>query len=60
MSIASITYGYNVIKNEVQAAMVSDRQVRVIQMKRPRGRAIIMAVIQETLEGVYCSHSIIK
>lgn len=54
-----ITYGYNILKVTVQPAMVSDRQVRVIEMKKPRGKKTILAVIQETMEGVYCSHSVI-
>jgi hypothetical protein len=54
-----ITYGYNILKVTVQPATASDRQVRVIEMKRPRGRKTVMAVIQETLEGTYCGHSVI-
>jgi hypothetical protein len=54
-----ITYGYNVLKVTVQPAMVSDRQVRVIEMKRPRGRKTVIAVIQETMDGAYCSHSVL-
>ena len=54
-----ITYGYNILKVTVQPAMVSDRQVRVIEMKKPRGKKTVLAVIQETLEGAYCSHSVI-
>lgn len=54
-----ITWGYNILNVTIQPAMVSDRQVRVIEMKKPRGRKTVLAVIQETLEGAYCSHSVI-
>lgn len=57
--IANVTYGHNVISETVQPSAHADRQVRVIEMKRPRGRKTIIAIFQETLDGVYCSHSVL-
>lgn len=60
MKITDITYGYNVLSDNVQPHMTSSiRQVRVIKMKKPSGIKTWMAVIQETLSGEYVAHSVI-
>lgn len=58
--IANVTYGHDVISDEVQPAMCADRQCRVIRMKRPRGRKVIIAIFQQTMQGEYCSHSVLS
>jgi hypothetical protein len=60
MSIKELTYGYNVISEEVTKHMVSDElQVRTIILKKPRGRRAYILTIQESTDGNYRGHSLV-
>lgn len=54
-----VTYGYEILTETVEPAKCDGRQVRVIEMKKPKGRKKYIAIFQETLDGVYCDHAVI-
>jgi len=58
--VKELTYGLEILSNEVGPHMTStERQVRKITVKKPRGRRNYYLTIQETLNGEYCSHSLV-
>ena len=57
--VLNITHGYNVISDTTKEGPLGDRLVRTLELVKPRGQKIYLAVIRLTLGGDYVSHAVI-
>lgn len=56
MTIETATYGYEILTSEFRA----DRQITVLEMKKPRGKKVYLAVANMTADGKVSKLSVIN